>query len=113
MKSRTILITALLALATAFPALGDERPKSKIVIKELSAGGAAGKVISKRAACEREKKVTLFRLDDFISVKIEITQSDGNGRWEAGGPLQPGTYFAKVDSSDGCRYAVSRFEKLR
>ena len=83
------------------------------MIKELAAGGAAGKVLSKRAACEREKKVTLFRLDDFISVKVEITQSDANGRWETGGGLQPGTYFAKVDSSDGCRYAVSRYKKLR
>ena len=39
-------------------------------------------MISKRASCEGGKKVTLFRLDDFISVKVEITQSDSNGRWE-------------------------------
>ena len=97
----------------SWPALGDERPKSKVVIKQLSGTGAAGKVVSKRASCEGGKKVTLFRLDDFISVKIEITQSDSNGGWATRQDLQPGTYFAKVDASDGCRYAVSRFKKLR
>ena len=105
-----------LTLAAAAGALGDGGEggeKSKIVIKRLSADGAAGRVISKRAACEGGKKVTLFRLDDFISVKVEITQSNSNGRWQTGQDLIPGTYFAKVDASPGCRYAVSPFRKLR
>ena len=57
--------------------------------------------------------MSLFRRDDFVSVKIEITQSDSRGRWETGTNLQPGTYFAKVDASAGCRYAVSAYAKLR
>ena len=87
--------------------------KSKIVIKSLKTTGAAGKVTSKENKCEKDRRVQFFRLDDFISVKIEKTRLDNNGNWRTNKDLQPGTYFAKVDSVPGCRYDVSDYEKLR
>jgi hypothetical protein len=87
--------------------------KSKIVIKSLKATGAAGKVTSRENKCEKGRRVQFFRLDDFISVKIEKTQLDNNGNWRTNKDLKPGTYFAKVDSVSGCRYDVSDYEKLR
>lgn len=86
--------------------------KSRIAIKSLSPTGASGKVTSRRGKCERRRKVTLFRLDDFISTKVSILRSDGNGNWRSKKDLQPGQYFAKVDSIPGCRYDVSRTRRL-
>ncbi len=113
------LITTLAALPaaavlcfSASPATGDGGEKTKIVIKALSPTGASGKVVSKDNDCEGGKKVSLFRLDDFLSVKIEITQSKRNGTWKTSKDLQEGQYFVKVDSSPGCRYAVSPYKNL-
>jgi hypothetical protein len=119
MMGRLRLITTLAgfpaAAALCFspaPATGDGGEKTKIVIKRLAPTGASGKVISKDNACEGGRKVSLFRLDDFLSVKLEITQSKPNGTWKTGKDLQDGRYFAKVDSSPGCRYAVSPYKNL-
>lgn len=111
------VIAALVAIAAlgliAAPASGDGGEKSKIVIKKLTPGGASGKVISKDNSCEGGKKVSLFRLDDYVSVKIEITRSNGSGAWKTKKDLHEGKYFAKVDASAGCRYAVSKYKALR
>jgi hypothetical protein len=118
---RTAAILAL-AGACALPAVatagnegsgqGAGGAKSKIVIRSLSATGASGKVTSGKSKCEHKRKVTLFRLDDFISVKVSILRSDGQGNWRSKKDLQPGEYFAKVDSIPGCRYDVSRTKRL-
>jgi hypothetical protein len=117
--AKTLTITGALALAPAFALAGDDGTgqgaggaKSKIVIKSLKTTGASGKVTSKENKCEKDRRVQFFRLDDFISVKIEKTRLK-NGKWETNKDLQPGTYFAKVDSVPGCRYDVSDYEKLR
>ena len=86
--------------------------KSKITIESLKATGAAGKVTSKDNKCEKDRRVQFFRLDDFISVKIDIVRLK-NGNWRSKKDLKPGTYFAKVDSVPGCRYDVSEYKKLR
>ena len=75
-----LLSVAVLCLAAA-PASGDQRAKSKIAIKKLKPGGASGKVSSKNPGCKGGKKVSLFRFDDFVSVKIEITKSKPSGTW--------------------------------
>ena len=87
--------------------------KSKITIQTLKATGASGKVTSKENKCEKDRRVQFFRLDDFISVKIDKVRLDNQGNWRSKKDLQPGTYFAKVDSVPGCRYDVSDYEKLR
>ena len=120
-KIATMLtIAGALALVPAFALAGDDGTgqgaggaKSKIVIKSLKATGASGKVTSKENKCEKGRRVQFFRLDDFISVKIEKTRLDSNGNWRTKKDLKPGTYFAKVDSVSGCRYDVSDYEKLR
>jgi hypothetical protein len=118
---RAALLAALAAL-TVGPAAalaggegtgaGSGGEKSKIVIKRLNASGAKGKVTSKAAKCENRRKVTLFFVEDFVSVKKEITRTDGNGNWRTKKDLTPGEYFAKVDSIAGCRYDVSKPEQL-
>ena len=112
----TVLAASLLAPA-AFggddgTGQGAGGAKSKIVIKSLKTTGAKGVVTSKENKCEKDRRVQFFRLDDFISVKIEKVRLQ-NGKWETNKDLQPGTYFAKVDSVPGCRYDVSDYEKLR
>ena len=115
---RTALATLALAAMVAFGALapaavGDGGAKTKIVIKKLKSSGASGKVISKDHGCEGGKKVSLFRFDDYVSVKIEITHSNSSGTWRTKKNLKDGKYFAKVDASAGCRYAVSKYKTLR
>ncbi len=106
-------LAALIALTASAPAGGDGGEKTKIKIKKLAGSGAAGKVTSSARRCVGGKKVTLFRTDDFRSTKVEITKSNARGKWRTKKRLRPGRYFAKVDSSSGCRYAVSRFRLLR
>jgi hypothetical protein len=110
----TLALAAMLTFGALAPAaLGDNGEKSKITIKKLRHTGASGKVSSKAHRCERGKKVSLFRFDDFVSVKISITHSKPNGTWRTKKNLKPGRYFAKVDASPGCRYAVSKYKTLR
>jgi hypothetical protein len=87
--------------------------KSKITIEKLKTTGASGKVTSRENKCEKNRRVQLFRLDDFISVKIDIVFADNHGDWRSKKDLEKGTYFAKVDSINGCRYDVSDNKKLR
>jgi hypothetical protein len=116
----TLAIMGALALAPALALAGGDGTgegaggaKSKVVIKSLKATGASGKVSSGDNKCEGGRRVQFFRLDDFISVKIQKTRTNGGGNWRTKKDLKPGTYFAKVDSVPGCRYDVSKYEKLR
>ena len=122
MKNSKRALTALLAIAALAPAAalaggegtgqGAGGAKSKILIKSLKTSGASGIVKSRAGKCERDRKVTLFRLDDFVSVKVSIVRSDNHGNWRTKRDLQSGEYFAKVDSIPGCRYDVSKTERL-
>ncbi len=104
----------VLALTAAPFSAADGGAKTKIVFKSLKSTGASGKLISHENKCEGGgRKVSLFRLDDFISVKIEITYSKSNGTWKTNKDLKDGEYFSKVDASPGCRYAVSKNETLK
>ena len=44
--------------------------------------------------------MSLFRFDDYVSVKIEITHRTG-GTWRTKKDLKDGRYFAKVDAIAG------------
>jgi len=115
-------VVALAATAAVPVAFGGNDPgtgggaggaKSKITIEKLKNTGMSGEVNSKDRKCEKGRRVQTFRLDDFISVKIDIVFADNHGNWRSKKDLQPGTYFAKVDSINGCRYDVSDNKKLR
>ena len=111
----TALVAAAALGLTAAPfTAADGGAKTKIVFKSLKSTGASGKLISGENKCESGgRKVSLFRLDDFISVKIEITYSKSDGSWRTHKDLKDGDYFSKVDASPGCRYAVSKTETLK
>jgi hypothetical protein len=111
-----IAIAALIALMVALAppgAIGDDRPKSQVEIRTLKLTGASGVVRSKDDRCERGRKIHFFRLEDFISVKVQRTRTDSDGRWRIARDLDPGRYFAKVERAPGCRYDNSRIERLR
>ncbi len=109
----TSIAAGAIALAIAVPeAIGDGGAKTRIEIRELKASGASGTLSSSKEACLGKRKVSLFRLDDFVSVKIEITQSNGKGEWKTKKDLEQGQHFAKVDAVKGCRYDVSPKESL-
>lgn len=112
-KVATMAAFGAMAFAVATPeAIGDGGAKTRIAIKKLSPSGASGVLSSSKEACLGGRKVSLFRLDDFVSVKIEITQSNGNGEWKTNKSLKEGQYFAKVDAVKGCRYDVSSKKSL-
>ena len=106
------LVALIVALAPA-GAIGDDRPKSQVKVRTLKPSGASGVVRSKDGHCERNRKIRFFRLEDFISVKVQHTRTDSNGRWRIVRDLDPGSYFAKVDSAKGCRFDNSPIERLR
>ena len=122
MSNRIGPLIAALALIASVPAgalaggdgggVGAGGEKSRIVIKSLKSSGAAGEVRSRENKCEGDRKVTLFLLNDFVSVKLAITRSDGDGNWRTHQDLDQGEYFAKVDSIPGCRYDVSKTRRL-
>ena len=121
MRSRPLIAAAVAAVATASLALAaapftaaDGGAKTRIAIKKLTPNGASGKLRSGENKCEGGgRKVSLFRYEDFISVKVEITHSKPSGKWRTKKDLKDGEYFAKVDASPGCRYAVSKTKRLR
>jgi hypothetical protein len=107
---------AVLALglgAGAFPALADDRPKTRIVIKRLEHSGASGKVSSRAGGCEANREVALFRRDGYLSRKLAKTRTNRNGKWKVGKHLRDGRYFATVVGGSGCRYDNSKTETLR
>lgn len=110
-----VLAAAAAALAPAQDAIArDGGAKCKIKISKLTPQLAKGKVTSRADRCEgKGRKVSLFRYDDFVSDKVSITYTNGKGRWKVRRSLAPGKYFAKVDHSGGCRYAVSRNKWIR
>ena len=102
-----------LALALCAPAASaDGGAKTRIMLKQLSATGAAGQLSSGRDACLQRRKVSIFVLESFITDKVAITYTDSDGDWRVNRRLKEGVYFAKVDSSKGCRYDNSRRKRL-
>lgn len=110
----TALALLLGALALGETASADGGAKSWISIKRLDPGVAKGKVTSGRKSCKSKgRKVSLFRYEGFVSDKIAITYTKRRGKWRVRRSLAPGKYFAKVDHTPACRYAVSKNQWLR
>ncbi len=113
-----IAVLAIFAIAwAAGPATaGADKAKSKITLEKLRSSGASGTVTSQDNDCLSGRKVTLFRLDGYLSVKVKITESDSQGTWRVKHDLEDGKYFAKVDASKvgstTCLYAVSKTGRL-
>ena len=90
---------------------GGPKAKTKIQFKSLGATGSSGILESKKNFCLKNRKVSIFFVDNFVSDKIEITYSNSKGKWKTEKDLQPGPYFAKVDAEKingvECLYAVT------
>ncbi len=120
MKTRLSFAIALIATACLTAALvpgavadgGGPKAKTKIQFKKLGASGSSGTLESKKNFCLKNRKVSIFLLDDFVSDKIEITYSNAKGKWKTKKDLQPGEYFAKVDAENingvECLYGVTK-----
>jgi hypothetical protein len=110
------LVLVLLASAglsgSAIADGGGPKAKTKIQFKTLGATGSSGTLDSKKKFCLKNRKVSIFRVDDFVSDKVEITYSNSKGKWETEKDLQPAPYFAKVDAEKingvECLYAVTK-----
>ena len=107
------VVAAVALVAGAGPASGDGGAKTKIVIKDLTRNKIAGKISSRKGSCEKDRHVQIFRLDGYVSVKVDRGDAKSDGSWRFKRDLEPGKYFAKVDSKPGCRYDVSKNERLQ
>ena len=119
MKSRmraagiAAVIAAVALVAGSGPASGDGGEKTQIEIKKLTHTKISGTIDSDKKSCVKGRHVQVFRLDGFISVKIVRGDAQNDGDWKFTKDLEPGKYFAKVDSTSGCRYDVSKNETLK
>ena len=118
MRAKGTRIAAIVTAAAATAAIsvpvasGDGGAKTQIKMTKLSATGAAGKVSSGRASCLKNRKISLFIKEDFITDKLAITYTNSKGEWRVKKSLKEGVYFAKVDASKGCRYDNSKRKRL-
>ena len=101
------------ALIGAGPATGDGGAKTQIQIKTLTENKMAGTITSGKGSCLKDRHVQIFRLDGYISVKIDRGDAENDGDWKFKRDFEPGKYFAKVDSTPGCRYDNSKNEVLK
>jgi len=116
MRIRTITAAAAalaIALSAAPAGFADGGAKTRIEITKLTATQIKGTIDSGKASCKRGRHVQVFRYDGFLSVKVGRFDAQRDGDWKLATPLEPGRYFAKVDSKPGCRYDVSPDERLR
>jgi hypothetical protein len=107
------VLAATALIGGAGPASGDGGAKSKITIKTLKSNKIAGTISSSQSSCVSGRHVQVFRLDGYVSVKIDRGDAKSNGDWSFKRNLEPGKYFAKVDSKPGCRYDTSKNEVLK
>jgi basic membrane lipoprotein Med (substrate-binding protein (PBP1-ABC) superfamily) len=102
MKKLLIAILAVIACLAigAVGASGADSTKTKVTIHFNGGSGDYGKfygrVKSKKAACERHRKVVVKRKQPGKDAKYGSTFSDNDGRWEisATSPVTPGKYYA-------------------
>ena len=106
-------LAATTAISGATVASGDGGAKTQIQIKTLTANKIAGTIDSSKSSCLKGRHVQVFRLDGYVSVKVDRRDAKPNGDWSFKRSLEPGKYFAKVDSKPGCRYDVSKNEVLK
>ena len=104
--SRLGFVAALLAIGVFLAGIGTagagNKVKSKVKITKLEPAVAKGKVVSKKARCERKRKVVLFVLPDPIygqvgaKTKVGADKTNRKGKWKIKTSLDAGDYRAKV-----------------
>jgi hypothetical protein len=114
-------ITLGLALAAtlglmAAPAPAGKATKSKLKITSLSATGAAGTLGSRKATCEKRRKVALQFQGEYTPVRVGSDKTDAKGRWKIDGNLESGIYYATTKAvkrgKTKCAAATSKNKRL-
>jgi hypothetical protein len=99
MRKKGMRISAALAvvasLALVVPASAGKAVKSTLKIQEITATGAKGKIVSKKAKCERRRKVALKFSGEYSAVRVGTDKTNRRGRWKISVPVDDaGFYFA-------------------
>ena len=114
-------ITLVLALAAtlglmAAPAPAGKATKSKLKITSLSASEASGTLSSRKAACEKRRKVVLQFSGEYTPVRVGSDKTNGQGRWKVEASLTSGTYYATTKAvkrgKTKCAAATSKNKQL-
>ena len=116
MRTRPLIaaVAALAVFLTAAPAaFAEGGARTRIEITRLTPTIIKGTIKSEKDSCKRGRHVQIFRYDGFLSVKLARFEAQRDGDWKLNKSLEPGRYFAKVDSKRGCRYDVSPEKRLR
>lgn len=108
-----VAVTSAALIAGAVPASGDGGADTQIQITTLTSNKMAGTITSEKSSCKSGRHVQIFRMNGYISVKIDRGDAEPDGDWKFRGNFEPGKYFAKVDSKPGCRYDNSKNEFLK
>jgi hypothetical protein len=107
------LAALVLAFALVAPAAATMNgAKSRVEIGKLRSWVAKGTVESADPSCERGRVVVLFTYEGYVSDRVGETRSNSRGEWKLTKSLDRGKYFAKVESTNGCRYDVSRNKRI-
>jgi hypothetical protein len=88
-------LAAIASLALVAPASAGPAVKSTLKLKQLSATGASGKLVSKEAKCEKRRKVALKFSGEYSTVRIGKAKTNKKGKWTINATVdEPGIYFA-------------------
>lgn len=111
-------IGALLALVAIAPASASAKADAKVVITgytPLLMSSWNGKVTSERKACEKERKVIVYRRagEDNERIGSAKTYKDGDKwRWDVFDDAEGGKYFALAPETPECKRSESRIFEL-
>jgi len=115
-RRRGLLVAALVATAfagTAPAAGGADSIKAKLKITKLSASGASGTLSSKKAKCEKRRKVTLRFVGEYGDVKIGNDKTNSKGFWKIKKTITDrGIFYATTPKKGKCAKATSKDKRL-
>ena len=115
-RRRTRAVLAALGVGavalTAAPAHAGER-RIEAEDQAIDSSGASRHRDLQERRLRAGRKVKLFLIGDYVPVEGGQGSTKSKGDWKFTGDLEPGNYFAKVDSKPGCRDDESKNEFLK
>lgn len=89
-----LVVATLLATAWATSAAAADRVEVASRATLAQADPFHGKVLSKKAACERNRTVEVYRVDPGSDGLFGSTKSDAQGRWSIPAGMPNGKFYA-------------------
>ena len=112
-----LALAATVGLMAAAPAPAGKATKAKLRITSLSATGAAGTLSSRKATCEKRRRVVLHFSGEYTPVRVGSDRTDGQGRWAISANLTGGFYHVTTKAvkrgKTKCAAAESRAKQLQ